>query len=95
MSVLASNIVLASALYRPSLTWGLIALVLAVVVLSGVLTARRERLWWPLALRVIAVIALGWVLLGYSQTQPGRSGDAVPPKLTVLIDGSQIGRAHV
>ncbi len=88
MSMLISNMAMASMLYRPSLAWGLIVLVLVAVVLSGLVAARREGLWWPMVLRVIAVIALGWVLLGYSQTQPGRSGDASPPKLALLIDQS-------
>ena len=80
---------LAATLYRPSLAWGLIALLVVAVMLGAVLTARRERLWWPLILRCSAVLALGWVLLGHSQTRPGIPGDAVPPKLTVLIDWSE------
>lgn len=68
---------------------GLILLVLAIVVVSGMLTARRERLWWPLVLRVVAIFALGWVLLGQSQTRPGIPGGATPPKLSILIDWSE------
>jgi hypothetical protein len=80
---------LATTLYRPSMAWAVIILVLFVVALSGILTARRERQWWPLALRVVAVVALGWVLLGHSETRPGIPGDAAPPRLTVLIDWSE------
>ena len=70
------------------MTWGLIVLVLAVVLISGVFAARREKRWWPLALRVVAVGALGWVLLGYSQSRPVPSDSATPPTLTILIDSS-------
>lgn len=70
------------------MAWAAIVLVLVIVMLSGLVAARRERLWWPLLLRLVAVLALGWVLLGLSQTRPGKPGDATPPKLTVLIDWS-------
>ncbi|MBX2853055.1 MAG: hypothetical protein KTR15_15070 [Phycisphaeraceae bacterium] len=82
-------ILLASTLYRPSMSWGLIVLVLAAVIFSGLLTAHRERQYWPLVLRVVAVLALGWVLLGHSQARPGIPGDATPPRLSVLIDWSE------
>lgn len=79
---------LGAGLYRPPLALGLIAIMLLAVLMSGVAAARRERLWWPLGLRVIAAASLGWVLLGYSLTQPGRQGDVAKPTLTILIDGS-------
>lgn len=89
MTFQSTDMLLASTLYRPAIAWGLIAVVLMVAVVSGVLIARREGLWWTLVLRVVAVLALGWVLLGYSQTEPGRSGDSALPRLTVLVDESQ------
>lgn len=79
---------LAASLYRPAYGWAVVLIVLAIVMISGLAAARRERLWWPLVLRVIAIGALGWVLLGYSESQPGRADDAAPPKLALLIDTS-------
>lgn len=78
----------AATLYRPALGWALLLIVLAIVLISGFATARRERLWWPLGLRVVAVVTLGWVLLGYSQTKPSVPSDATPPKLAILLDTS-------
>lgn len=80
---------LAAAMYRPAIGWAIVLIVLVIVLISGLAAARRERLWWPLALRGIAIGALGWVLLGYSESQPGRASDATPPRLSVLIDTSQ------
>ncbi|MEM6259328.1 MAG: hypothetical protein AAGI37_13675 [Planctomycetota bacterium] len=80
---------LASTLYRPSFGTPVLVLVLVLVMAGAVLAARRERFWWPLMLRLVAVVALGWVLLGQSAIQPGKPADAVPPRLTVLIDWSQ------
>ena len=88
MSLPAMPYLLAVGLYRPSMAWGLIVIVLVIVLLSGLAAARREQLWWPLVLRVVAVGSLGWVLLGYSESQPGRDSDATLPKLSVLIDTS-------
>lgn len=79
---------LATTLYRPAFGWALLLIVLAIVLISGVAAARRERLWWPLGLRIVAVFGLGWVLLGYSQTQPGVPSDATPPRLSILLDTS-------
>lgn len=88
MTFTASELMLASSLYRPVISVGLIAIVLCLVLLAGASTARRERIWWPLLLRVVAVLGLGWVLLGYSLTRPSTTSDAAPPKLTILIDQS-------
>lgn len=79
---------LAAALYRPASGWAVLLIALCIVLYCGFAAARRERLWWPLLLRCTAVFALGWVLLGYSQTRPGVPSDATPPKLTILLDTS-------
>lgn len=88
MTLLTQSNLLSSAMYRPSIAMGLLATILLIVLFSGIATARREGLWWPLALRVAAIGALGWVLLGYSQSRPVQSDDATPPKLALLIDSS-------
>lgn len=75
-------------LYRPPLALGFVAVVLLIVLASGVAAARREGLWRPLGLRVLAIASLGWVMLGYSLTQPGGQGDGTQPTLTILIDRS-------
>lgn len=75
-------------LYRPPLALGFVTIALLIVLAIGVAAARRERLWWPLGLRAIAIASLGWVLLGYSLTQPGRPADITKPTLTILIDRS-------
>ncbi|MEO0476696.1 MAG: hypothetical protein AAF085_12120, partial [Planctomycetota bacterium] len=79
---------LADTLYRPGILVGIIVIVLVVVVLCGCFAMRRERRILPSALRLIAVLALGWVLLGYSQTTPSPSGTATLPKLSILVDSS-------
>jgi hypothetical protein len=80
---------LASTLYRPTMSAGLILIVLVAALLPGLLAARRERVWWPVIFRFVGVVALAWVLLGYSQTQPSNSSTASPPKLVILADTSQ------
>lgn len=87
MSMMCQHL-LAAALYRPVMAWAMMLVILAAVIACGLLASRRERLWWPLLLRVAAVIGIGWVLLGYSQSQPAPAQEGAPPKLSILVDQS-------
>ena len=87
MSMMCQHL-LAAALYRPVMAWAMMLVILAAVIACGLFASRRERLWWPLLLRVAAVIGIGWVLLGYSQSQPAPVQEGTPPKLSILVDQS-------
>lgn len=80
---------LATLFFRPPLGWLVTVLVLALivgVVLWQAVLQRRGR--WALLMRLVAVVLLGWTLLGPSTFETAGLPDPALPKLVLLVDTS-------
>lgn len=85
---LMQSVLIADALYRPTLSLLMIGLLALCVVLSVAMCIRRERSGWTGMLRLAGVAGLVWLLLGPSQTQPGLPSKQALPKLVIFVDTS-------
>jgi hypothetical protein len=85
---MSSGVMIAEALYRPPFALALVGALFVFAVLTSLVAMRRERALWTGLLRWAGVAGLAWLLLGYSQTVPTPTGEARPPRLTILIDTS-------
>lgn len=75
--------------FRPPLGWPVtMTLVLVVGAFALWLSVRHERRPGMLALRLVAIAALGGVLLGPGRDEPGSTADPAKPELVLLVDTS-------
>lgn len=79
---------LADTLYRPPVSIAFVVVVVALAITACVFAFRRERAPWSALLRIIGLAGLAWLLLGPSQSQPGKSANDARPRLSILIDTS-------
>ncbi|MFN3167840.1 MAG: hypothetical protein ACE37H_12330 [Phycisphaeraceae bacterium] len=85
---MSGGLLIAEALYRPPFATVFVALLFALAVILSVRAMRRERALWTGLLRWAGLAGVAWVLLGHSRALPETTGDARPPRLTLLVDTS-------
>ena len=75
--------------YRPPMGWPIVLLLVGVAVAAALwLAVRHDRRVLIVLLRLTALAALGWVLLGPSIRQPGHDAEGEKPELVLLVDRS-------
>lgn len=83
-----TGLFVAESLYRPAFAPAGVAIAAGLVVAVLILSARRERAWWTLIPRLVALAGLVWLLMGPSHTEPGNPSSLGRPTLAILIDQS-------